>query len=1124
MSLKPVSDRLRDAPAYQSARTWAQTHSAEGNTARSVSLKGFVASLPAFLLADLEADLQRPILCVTATPESAAYLVSDLEQISAGTAQHVTFPPTGHTPYDHEQVQDAAPLITRADTLQRLVEGYDGIIVTSIDALVERVPPASAVKTETFPLAVGDEISPGDLVEMLKSQGFTRVEFVGEPGELALRGGILDVYPFAGDYPFRLEFFGDEIDAIREFEVTSQRSVSRLTNVRIVPNLERDAAAEGTSFTPLFDYLPEGTLVALFDDVRLQERAAELYGDARARYDALDPSAKAPLPDQRYVDPTLLDAALAFHPRLLLGSFTSGDAEETITLDARPQPNFNKQLRLVRAHVQDRANKGEETYILCDSRGQEARLLELLEEEVEAQQVRLLVESLHEGFDVPSLGLAVYTDHEIFGRYHRPSNRQRVKRTGGLSLRDLKALTPGDFVVHTDYGIGKFGGMRKVEVRGKKQESVRVEYAGGDTLFVNVSALYKLHKFSGKEGHQPKLTKLGSGQWERTKARTKARVKDIARDLIRLYAERKNSQGHAFAPDSIWQRELEASFAFEDTPDQASAAEAVKEDMEQSIPMDRLVCGDVGFGKTEVAVRAAFKAVQDGKQVAILVPTTILASQHFETFSKRLANYPVKVGVLSRFVPTKEQKEVIAGAKSGELDILIGTHRIVSKDVGFKDLGLLIVDEEQRFGVGVKEKLRKLRAEVDTLTLTATPIPRTLQFSLLGARDLSIIGTAPPNRQPIVTEIHTFDKNLVRDAILYETSRGGQVFFIHNRVKSIDEIGAMVQALVPGIRLRVAHGQMKPTELEDVMEGFLEKKFDVLVSTNIIESGLDIGNANTIIINNAQRHGLSELHQLRGRVGRSDRRAFCYLLVPSVHALTREAKARLRAVEEFADLGSGFNIAMRDLDIRGAGSLLGAEQSGFMGEVGYETYHQILDEAVQEIRQEEFKEMFKDAPAPKVSDTVVDVEEDALLPESYVTNHLERLGLYRRISDAADGEALQEIREELVDRFGPVPVEVEHLLLAAELRHLGEALRLPKIVFKNKRLFLEVPKQDADPYFYETHFKPLLERLNDLGRRYVLKETASSKKLRAIIQDVPDLAVARATMQRLTETEEVTEA
>jgi transcription-repair coupling factor (superfamily II helicase) len=771
---------------------------------------------------------------------------------------------------------------------------------------------------------------------------------------------------------------------------------------------------------------------------------------------------------------------------------------------------------LVRKRLQENGENDLDTFLLCDSHGQSSRLRDLLESEIDHGWARLLVKSMHEGFEWPDAKLAVYTDHQIFNRYHRPSTKKQQKSSGGMSIRDIKNLTPGDYVVHVDHGIGKFAGLKKITVRDKKQEAVRLNFADNDILYVNVNALYKLNKYTGKEGHQPTLTKLGSGQWEKTKERTKNKVKDIARDLIKLYAKRKASDGYAFSSDTTWQREMEASFEFEDTPDQAEAAEAVKRDMEEPVPMDRLVCGDVGFGKTEVAVRAAFKAVQDGKQVAMLVPTTILAQQHHETFSKRLERFPVNVEVLSRFRTQAEQTEVLERLEQGQVDILIGTHRITSDDITFDDLGLLVIDEEQRFGVKTKEKLRKMREHIDTLTLTATPIPRTLQFSLLGARDLSLIETPPPNRQPINTEIHTFDQDLIRDAIVYETSRGGQVFFIHNRVKTIHEVAEMVRAMVPDVRVGVGHGQMGASKLEDVMVDFLSEKLDVLVSTSIIENGLDISNANTMIINHAGEHfGLSELHQLRGRVGRSQRKAFCYLLVPSIHSLTDNARERLKAVEQFSDLGSGFDIAMRDLDIRGAGSLLGAEQSGFIEDVGYETYHKILDQAMKELREEEFEDVFDGEAVPPGPETSVDVEEDAYIPDTYVRDNTERLNLYRRISDAPDETTLVDLLEELEDRFGAVPGPVENLLTGAQLRLLGEQLRMPKVVYKNERLFLYLPSEDADPYFYEEVFHPLLEKLALLDREYVMKDDVEGGLMRAIVQDVPTLDDALHVMDRL---------
>ena len=1135
MALNEIYQHVTQAAFVQEVQAW----TASADEADALQLKNAAGSLPAFALFPLHKARQAegkkaPLLCVLPDEDAAAYLHSDLDQLAGGDGALLRLPATGRTPYDMEQMADPAPLIERGDVLQQLAGGFSGLLVTSAPALSEKVPPASAVEQDTMTVQLGDTVDPEALAEQLVAQGFAHVEFVEEPGELALRGGLLDVFPFAGTHPLRIEFFGDEVDALREFNVQTQRSVSRLTSARLVPNLEREGAAG--AHVPFFDYLPPGTLVATFDEARCTEQAGALFEKAEARYaeqveqqagalrkskfhDSKSPrqngqdGATPPPPAARYLNGERLAAALRRHPRLLFGTFVGDTDRAVLEWDGTPQPAFGQSIDRLRARLRENKDRGWTTYLLCDSQGQASRLRDLLEADIDRGRARLTVESLHEGFDLPSEELAVYTDHQIFGRYHRPSNRKRARVKGGLSLRDLQNLSPGDFVVHVDYGIGKFAGLKKITVRGKQQEAVRLNFAGGDKLYVNVNALYKLNKYTGKEGHQPRLTRLGTEQWEKAKARTKQGVKKVARDLIQLYAKRKASTGHAFPPDTVWQREMEAAFEFEDTPDQAAAARATKEDMEQPVPMDRLICGDVGFGKTEVAVRAAFKAAQDGQQVAVLVPTTILAQQHAHTFAKRLEKYPVTVDVISRFRTAAEQRDILKRLEAGQLDILIGTHRLTSKDVAFKNLGLVIIDEEQRFGVKAKERLRKLRAEVDTLTLTATPIPRTLQFSLLGARDLSIIATPPPNRQPIVTEIHTFDQDLIRDAILYEKSRGGQVFFIHNRVKTIHEIAEMLRAIAPGVRVRVGHGQMKAREIENVMMDFIGKEFDVLVSTTIIENGLDIANANTMIINRADRFGLSEMHQLRGRVGRSERKAFCYLLVPSVHTLTREGRQRLQAIEEFSDLGSGFSLAMRDLDIRGAGSLLGAEQSGFIADVGYETYHKILDEAVQELRSSEFSDVFagEDAPPP-AADTSVDVEEDALLPADYCANGNERLNLYRRISDAADEETVEALGEELADRFGPRPEAVDHLLTAAELRLLSTPLRLTKVLFKNERLFLYLPGEEADPYFYEHLFHPLLERLSHLDRRYVLKE---GKTLRAIVQDVPTLADAKAVLNKL---------
>ena len=1098
----------------------------------SIQVKGLSGSMPAFLLRRLHQEARSPLLCLTPDEEEAAYLQSDLEQFAGNDNPILRFPPTGLKPYDEEHMEDPAPFVQRTDVLHQLSEGYSGIIITSVEAIVEKVPSVDTQLRETTTLAIGTVFAPDSLAEKLVEQGFERAEFVEQPGDLAVRGGILDVFPFTGEYPIRIEFFGDEVDSLREFDPKTQRSISRLTTARIVPNLEHhhypNHSFESVTFASFFEYLPDHTLVAAFDGGVFTERADDLFRRTESAYKSMlsrnDDSNTSPpanaAPEHFYIPGSQLEILLFRFPRMLLGSFVADTADQIHFVDAKPQPAFNGSINVLRRQLSINARQGIDTFILCDSRGQETRLFELLQEDVEAQRARLSVVSIHEGFEFLAAGVAVYTDHQIFDRYHRPTVRKRRRKYGGLSLKDIENLSPGDFVVHIDYGIGRFAGLHKITVRNTHQEAVKLIYQGEDVLYVNVNALYRLHKYSGKEGHQPRLTKLGSGQWEKTKSRTKKRVKDIARDLIKLYAKRKASPGFSFSRDSIWQREMEASFRYEDTPDQAATTEAVKDDMLQPVPMDRLVCGDVGFGKTEIAVRAAFKAVQDGKQVGILVPTTILAAQHLATFSDRLGKYPVVMEMLSRFRTSKQQKEIIQKLEQGSVDIIIGTHRIASKDIQFKDLGLLIIDEEQRFGVAVKERLRQLKAEVDTLTLTATPIPRTLQFSLMGARDLSIMNTPPPNRQPINTEIHTFDKDLIRDAILFETSRSGQVFFIYNRIQSIEETASMLRLIVPDVRFQIAHGQMNSRQLERVMMGFINKKFEVLISTNIIENGLDISNANTIIIDRADRFGLADLHQLRGRVGRSDRRAFCYLLVPSIHGLTREAKQRLQAVEELSDLGSGFGLAMRDMDIRGAGTLLGGEQSGFIDDVGYETYHRILDEAVVELREEEFNDVFEDDHIPTPNETTVDLQVDALIPTYYLSNNIERLNIYRRISEAKDEDTLEEIRLEMEDRFGPVPEEVDNLIWGAEIKILAQSLRLRRILIKNQRLFIYPPSKEDDPYFYDSIFYQFLEMISRLPHRYVLKDE-KGKKFRIIVQDVPDLQTSKSILEAIQLKEEI---
>ena len=1101
--LKPLSVRISQAPSFRAFQNWCQ----EAKPPQECVVRDAPGSLLAFMLQHAWST-DRSMLCVLPDSEEARILQSDLVELGLPS---LLFPPFGFTPYDGEQVQGATPMVRRHDVLEQVNSHRQTLIVTGLEAVLERMPAPESTLQESVTVHANDHIPPDELVDRLTEKGFIRVPFVQEAGELAWRGGIVDVFPFSGGLPLRLEFFGNELESIREFDATSQCSISRLERALLVP--QPIHISKEKPWTSLLECGANDTLLVLVNLPRLEEGAQALFEEVQTRYGEQSSSnEESPIPESRYVTPELFTLFGSSRARVLVQS-PSQEASPVIQVEGYPQPPFRGSMDQVRS---DLSRPGRQhTYIICDSSAQKQRLESLLEELYDAGRITFLIASLHAGFTLPKMGIAVYTDHEIFGRYFRPRAR-KISRTGGIRLQELQNLKPGDFVVHKEYGIGKFTGFKTIKVKGRSQESVRLVYAGNDTVYVNVNALNKISKYAGKDGQVPALTRLGSGQWERAKSRAKNRIKDIARDLIRLYAERKSSNGHAFSPDSIWQRELEASFPWQDTPDQYETAEAIKRDMETPVPMDRLVCGDVGFGKTEVAVRAAFKAVQDGKQVAILVPTTVLAQQHYLTFRKRLKQFPVRIEALSRRIKGAQASKLLADVKQGTVDILVGTHRLISKDVSFHDLGLLIVDEEQRFGVRIKEKLRQLRVNVDTLTLTATPIPRTLQFSLIGARDLSIIGTPPPNRQPIQTQIHSTDWALVRDAILYEVNRGGQVFFIHNRISSIETLMTKLQDLVPGVRFGIGHGQMPPANLERVMTNFVDHKFDVLLCTSIVENGLDIPNANTILIDRAHLFGLSEIHQLRGRVGRSDRKAFCYLLVPSIHALSRDARQRLQAVEQFSDLGSGFHIAMRDLDIRGAGNILGGEQSGFIADLGLNTYYQMLDEAVQELRNEDFSEVFKNVDLPPVEDTIIDLDVNASLPKPYVTSDLERLALYRRIGEAENSGALNKLEEEIRDRFGPLPEPASQLFLGAHLRLIGQSLQLPRIAFRNQRLFLRLPESDACPRFYSKQLNPLLQALDDLPNSYVLNESKRGK-MRVIVQGVLTLSAADSILRQISD-------
>lgn len=1072
-----------------------------------LSLKKSIGALNSFLL-DAVSSKKNNILVISETDEGARFLKADLDVIS--TDKHVIlFPSSNRKPYDNQQLTDTSLIVQRSEALQAIVDHKQKLVITSVEAIIEKIAPPSALNEVSIILEKGQEVDLEKFRAKLSDQGYTSVKFVDEPGEFAIRGGILDVFPYSGEYPIRLEFFGDELDTIREFDANSQRSIAFLNQARIIPDLTDLPQTEKASFLSYFD--DETILVTSNRDVILSE-IGKKYEQAELAFEEHENNEELALPEQLYLSEQIFDEQLSnFSHQLFVESVgTSENIKDTITFEAKPQPDFHGNFKLLRDEIIKNSSKGLNTIIFCDNDGQRDRFEELLGEASQKFKYLLAVESLHEGFIYEPAKLAVYTDHQIFNRYHRPKTKRR-RFHGGISFKELKDLSIGDYVVHVDYGIGKFAGFKKINVKNTEQEVVVLHYKNDSTLYVNVTSLHKLQKYSGKEGTAPRITRLGSGEWARKKAQTKKKVKDIARELIQLYAKRKAETAYAFSPDNEWQTELEANFEFEETPDQYESIQAVKTDMESEHPMDRLICGDVGFGKTEVAVRAAFKAVLDHKQVALLVPTTILAEQHAKTFKKRMEKFPVKIEALSRFRSAKQQKEAIKELESGDVDIVIGTHRLLSNDVKFKNLGLIIIDEEQRFGVSAKEKLKKFRASVDILTLTATPIPRTLQFSLMGARDLSVINTPPPNRQPVYTEIHSFDEELIRDAILQEVSRGGQIFFIHNRVKNIEEVAEMIRRLVPDIRVRFGHGQMSGSQLDKIITDFYQHKFDVLVSTNIVENGIDIANANTIIINHANHFGLAELHQLRGRVGRSNRKAFCYLITNPIRTLSPEARKRLLALEEFSDLGSGFNIAMRDLDIRGAGDILGAEQSGFINDIGFDLYTKILNDAVNELKQTEFIDMFNDVDIEaELPETTVEFDETALLPQTYVSDNVERLNLYRKLSQAKEPQAIDDWKEEIEDRFGPIPKEAEFLMLASKIKLFASKNFFTKVTIRADRMWLVCPKQSSDmgKKFYDSgKFQEILEKIES-ARKDKFQLVQKKDSVRFVVQDIPDIEAA----------------
>ncbi len=1070
-----------------------------GGSRQGLWVKGLAGSSIAALSAAVTSKLKGTHLFILNEKEQAAYFFNDLESLfdeKEGSFQRkkVLFFPTSYTKSYDLAHTDNTNALERSQAVGKLSSQVSTkIIITYPEALAEKLVTRSFLSKSTFRIKLDDELDMDELIDFLDEQHFEREDFVIGPGQYAVRGGILDVFSYSNDFPYRIEFLGDNVASLRSFDPENQLSVDKLSRVAIIPDLnDRRIEHKRENLQAL---LPDDAVIWVEDTTFSRDRIDEEYKKAVKVIESQDDMPADGKVEDLFQTGSEWLSGLGEFPLVGFSKRSPGDGFFVIEADIIPQPSFNKNFDLLAGDLQGHTANTFSKLILSSNPKQLERLHTIFEDisfrtkTKERPAFDTMNISLYEGFIDRQAKLVCYTDHQIFERYHKFRLRESFSKKETLSIRDLNDLKQGDFVTHIDHGVGRFDGLEKIINNGKEQEAIRLVYKNSDLLYVSIHSLHRIAKYTGKEGHVPQLNKLGSNAWSTLKSKTKKKVKDIARDLIRLYAKRKAAEGFSFSPDTYLQTELEASFFYEDTPDQLKATRDVKKDMEASFPMDRLICGDVGFGKTEIAIRAAFKTVAESKQVALLVPTTILALQHYKTFSERLKDLPCNVDYINRFKPPKKQKETIKKLAEGEIDILIGTHRLISKDLVFKDLGLLIIDEEQKFGVSAKERLKQMSIGVDTLTLTATPIPRTLQFSMMGARDLSIINTPPANRYPIQTELRSFSEDTIRDAIQYELSRGGQVFFVHNRVQNIMDVEHMLRRFVPNVRIAVVHGQMEGKELERRMLDFIEGDYDILLATTIIESGLDIPNVNTIIINDAHHFGLSDLHQLRGRVGRANKKAFCYLLTPPLSGLTREARQRLRAIEEFAELGSGFNISMRDLDIRGAGNLLGGEQSGFISEIGFEMYHRILDEAIQELKDKEFKDVYEEEePRDYVTDCQIETDLELLIPDDYITNIRERLSLYKELDSIESEESLMAYQEKLIDRFGPLPKQVSGLMNAIRMRWLAKKAGFEKVVMRNQRLTAYFIKDQESLYYQSEEFTNILRFVQANPGRCRMKE------------------------------------
>jgi transcription-repair coupling factor (superfamily II helicase) len=1085
-----------------------------------ISLKGMAGSSAALVASATYKSVSNPYVFILNSRESAAYFFNDLENLLeekdfAYEQRNIfIFPSSYRKPYETTDT-DNANVLLRSEVINRLSsEKKKFVVVTYPDAITEKVVSRKILKKNTLVLNQNETTSLDFIMELLLEYGFYRVDFVVEPGQFSLRGGIIDVFSYSNDFPFRIEIMDDQVESLRTFNPETQISIEKLQKITLLPDISQlTLKYEREDF---FSLLPAHTVFWNEDTLFCKEKIQASFDVADMVFQDFQSGIAHSSPQQLFIDGNEFIKKLEGYTNIEFrrNYFTSEDSPKVI-FDFSPQPSFNKNFDLLIKDLTGKTMKGFINLILSENPRQISRIHSIFEIVAEEKKqdgyfshdsVNI---SLHEGFIDNKLNITCYTDHQIFERYHRFRIRDKFPGKKAITIKELNNLKPGDYVTHIDHGVGIFSGLEKIEVNGKLQEAIRLIYKGNDILYISIHSLHRISRYSGKEGSEPVLNRLGSPAWQNLKKKTKQRVKDIAKDLIKLYAERKTKKGFAFSPDTYLQNELEASFIYEDTPDQLKATMDAKSDMEKDYPMDRLICGDVGFGKTEIAIRAAFKAVTDSKQVAILVPTTILALQHYHTFRERLKDFPCSIDYINRFRSTRQKNEILKKAREGQLDILIGTHRLVSADVKFNDLGLLIIDEEQKFGVATKEKLKKMKVNVDTLTLTATPIPRTLQFSLMGARDLSIINTPPQNRYPIVTELHVFNEELVRDAIMYEINRAGQVFFIHNRVQNIEEVAGLIKRLCPDLRIAIGHGQMGGAKLEEVMVDFIDGHYDVLVATSIVESGLDIPNANTIIINNPHHFGLSDLHQMRGRVGRTNKKAFCYLLAPPLSTLTEDARKRLKTIEEFSDLGSGFNIAMRDLDIRGAGNLLGGEQSGFISEIGFEMYHKILDEAIQELKETEFKDQFSGETFEDhvyVSDCVFETDLQLLIPTDYVENTKERLNLYKELDNLEKEDELKKFEEEMVDRFGPLPQETKGLFQALRVRWLARNLGFEKVILKSEKFIGYFLSNQESVYFSGNVFAAILQYVQQNHRQCQIKE--ANGRLSLTVKNVTEIETA----------------